>query len=75
MTSAFLKLNLNDFGKGLLVAVCTGAIVVVQKFVLDCGIACIDWTLVLNAGVAGGLAYLVKNLFTDTNGKLGRARR
>ena len=65
------KLNLNDFTKGLLMAILAGCLVVVTQAVQTCGINCVDWMIALNAGIAGGLAYLIKNLFTDDVGKLG----
>ena len=72
MTSNIFKLNLNDFFKGLLMAIGTGAILVIYTaFQSDCGLLCIDWMMALNAGIAGGLVYLIKNFFTDVEGKLG----
>ena len=61
--SNFLSLNWNDFGKGLLMAVLTPVLVVVQQSV-DAGSLVFNWKSLAIAAVAGGVAYLIKNLFT-----------
>lgn len=61
--SDFLKLNLNDILKGLLMAVLTPVIVVVQQS-LEAGIFVFDWKSIGVAALSGGVAYLVKNFFT-----------
>jgi len=71
MTSNFLDLNKNDLLKGLLMAIIGGALFTLQQAFNDCGIACISWVTMLNASLASGVAYLIKNYFTDHNGKLG----
>lgn len=72
MTSDIFKLNLNDFTKGLIMAFLASAVFVIYTAFTDsCGIQCVDWLNALNAGIAGAIAYLIKNYFTDHNGKLG----
>lgn len=48
-----------------------GALFTLQQAFNDCGIDCISWVTMLNASLASGVAYLIKNYFTDENGKLG----
>ena len=64
-TSNFLSLNWLDLGKGLLMAVLTPVFVIVQQS-LDLGVFTLDWKSIGLAGVAGGVAYLVKNFFTPS---------
>lgn len=63
--SSFLSLNWNDFGKGLLMAVLTPVLVLVQQSV-DAGSLVFNWKSLAIAAVAGGVAYLIKNLFTPS---------
>jgi len=61
--SDFLKLNLNDIFKGLLMAVLTPVVVVIQQS-LEAGVFVFDWKSIGLAALSGGVAYLVKNFFT-----------
>lgn len=61
--SNFLSLNLKDLLRGLLMAVLTPALVIVQQS-LESGTLTFNWTAIGMAAVAGGVAYLLKNLFT-----------
>lgn len=62
-TSNFLSLNWLDLGKGLLMAVLTPAVVIVQQSI-ESGEFTFDWKSIALASFAGGCAYLVKNFFT-----------
>lgn len=62
-TSNFLSLNLLDLAKGLLMAILTPVVVVVQQS-LELGVLTFDWKTILLSAVGGGLAYLVKNFLT-----------
>jgi hypothetical protein len=67
--SSFLSLNWDDFGKGLLVAFITALITGLYNL-LQSG-ASFDWiTLkpVLIASVGAGVAYILKNLFSNSEG-------
>ena len=64
MKSSFLRLNWFDLAKGLVVAIVAPALVVIQS-VWSSGVLNLDWKQLLSVGLAGGLAYLIKNLFTD----------
>lgn len=65
-TSNLFSLNWADFAKGLLMAVLTPVVVVIQQS-LDAGILTFDWKSIGIGALAGGLAYLVKNFFTSSN--------
>jgi hypothetical protein len=62
-TSNLFSLNWADFGKGLLMAILTPAMVVIQQS-LDAGVFVFDWKSIGLGAFAGGFAYLVKNFFT-----------
>jgi len=51
-----------DWLKGLLMAVLTPAIVIIQQTISE-GQLTFDWQTIGMAALAGGLAYLSKNLF------------
>lgn len=75
MNSSFFKLNLQDLGKGLVVAVLGVVLGALQQLITAHGFdfASYDWSMVINLAVTAGMAYIAKNLFSDTEGKfLGR---
>lgn len=61
--SKFLSLGARDFLRGLAIAILTPIIVIIQQS-LDAGILVFNWKTLLVSGIAGGLAYLLKNVFT-----------
>jgi hypothetical protein len=63
--SAFFNLNSQDFFKGLIVAV-LGAMVAIIAPSIQNGSLTFDWTAIWHTGVAAGVAYLGKNLFSAT---------
>lgn len=62
-TSKFLALNWADILKGLLMAILTPAVVIIQQS-LELGILIFDWKSIVTSSIGGGLAYLLKNFFT-----------
>lgn len=64
-TSNFLSLNWADLGKGLIVAILTPVIVAIQQS-LESGVLTLDWKVLGISAVGGGVAYLTKNLFTQS---------
>lgn len=56
------RLNWLDILKGFLIAFLGAGVIVLQQTVVT---GVIDWKNVLNVSIAGGLAYLIKNFFTD----------
>jgi Na+-translocating ferredoxin:NAD+ oxidoreductase RnfE subunit len=75
MASKFLRLNLKDFGKGLIVAVLIVVLGALQEALgahgLDFG--AYNWVGILDVAWQAAAAYLVKNALSDEEGKvLGR---
>lgn len=62
-TSKFLKLDFADILKGLLMAILTPAVVIIQQS-LELGIFTFEWKSIITASIGGGLAYLLKNFLT-----------
>ena len=62
------KLNLNDWSKGLIVAVLASVLQPVLV-VLQGGGLVFDWQAILTVGLTAGLAYVLKNLGTNTDGE------
>jgi hypothetical protein len=70
--SKYLNLNLADFVKGLIVAAGT-AILTALLPVLNTGNlpTLADLKVIAISGVAAGVTYLLKNLFTNSSGTAG----
>jgi len=62
-TSNFLSLNWLDLAKGLLMAILTPVVVIIQQSI-EAGVFTLDWKSIGLAAFGGGFAYLVKNFFT-----------
>lgn len=69
MNSSFLKLNLSDLQKALVLAVLTPVIGQIQQVVAS-GSLEFDWAYLGKLALSGLLGYLVKNYFSDASGKL-----
>jgi len=69
MQSTFLNLNTNDFIKGLVMAVLSTVITVVYQTV-ESGSLVFDWKSIGTMALTTALAYIMKNLFTNSTGKL-----
>ena len=72
MNSLFLRLGKSDLVKGLIVA-CIGAALGVIQPAIAAG-TIVDESVLKGAAMAAasaGLAYLMKNLFTNSQGKIG----
>jgi hypothetical protein len=65
--SNFLGLNLADILKGLIMAILTPSLVIVQQS-LSAGTLTFNWQAIGMAAVAGGVAYLLKNLLSNSEG-------
>lgn len=61
--SKLFSVNIKDILKGLLMAVLTPAVYIIQTS-LEAGSLTFNWHQIGLAAVAGGFAYLVKNFFT-----------
>ena len=69
MNSTFLNLNSSDFIKGLIMAVLTTVITVIYQTV-EAGSLTFDWKAIGTMALTSALAYIMKNLFTNSTGKL-----
>ena len=70
-TSKFLNLNIDDFTKGFVVAVLT-AILTYLLPALESGNYSFNWKQIGVSALTAGIAYLVKNLATNSNGQIGK---
>ena len=62
-SSKLFSINISDILKGLLMAVLTPAVYIIQSS-LEAGEWSFNWHNIAMAAVAGGVGYLVKNFFT-----------
>ena len=69
MDSSFLTLNTRDFVKGLFIAVITAVITVVYT-TIQTGTLSFDWKTISTTALSAALAYIMKNLFTNSNDQL-----
>jgi hypothetical protein len=67
MNSTFFNLNATDFIKGLLMAVLSSVITVVYQ-TIEAGSLVFDWKAIGTIALTSGLAYIMKNLFTNSTG-------
>lgn len=68
MNSPFLKLNVQDFLKGLIVAVGSSVVTILYN-TLQTGSLTFDWKQIGTVALSSALAYLMKNLFTNSKGE------
>ena len=61
--SEFLSLNLRDVLRGLIMAVLTPVVFIVQQS-LALGELTFNWKAIAIAALSGGVAYLIKSVFT-----------
>jgi len=67
--SPFGKLNLADIGKGLIVAVGSAVFSVIYA-TIQAGSLTFDWKAIGITALSAALAYLSKNLFTNSNNEI-----
>jgi len=70
--SKFLQIDLRDIGKSVAVAVVSAILVFVQQLIKDKGL---DWNIadfyqILDIAVLSALAYIGKNLMTNSSGEM-----
>lgn len=71
MNSEFLKLKKSDFWKGLIVAVLTACFTGLSSAITNAtDFASFNWQSVALASAGGFVAYIIKNLFTNSNGEM-----
>jgi len=67
-TSKLFTLTLSDFLKGLVVAVLAAALTILMQSI-QTGTFIIDWKAMIFTSIAAAIAYLIKNLGTNSEGK------
>ena len=63
------KLGLNDWQKGLIVAVLTAVLTVIYESISVGGLI-FDYKIVLTTGILAGISYLLKNVLTGSGGQI-----
>lgn len=72
--STFLNLNIQDLAKGLIVTMLTSVLTIAYQTV-SAGSLTFDWKAIGLAAITSGLAYLMKNLLTNSEGQfLGKEK-
>ncbi len=72
--STFLNLNIQDLAKGLIVTMLTSVLTIAYQTV-SAGSLTFDWKAIGLAALTSGLAYLMKNLLTNSEGQfLGKEK-
>ena len=69
MQSTLFTLNTTDFIKGLLMAVLSTVITIVYQTV-EAGSLVFDWKAIGTMALTSALAYIMKNLLTNSDGQL-----
>ena len=62
-------IKLSDWWRGLIVAIATTPLTIIYQSI-STGILTFDWKAIGTTAIAGGIAYLLKNLATGEGGKL-----
>ena len=70
--SGFLKLNLKDFIKGLIVAVVSGVFTFLAQALSVQGFdfTSFDWSQIIRIAIVCFMSYTAKNLMSDSEGKV-----
>jgi hypothetical protein len=72
--STFFNLNIQDLAKGLIVTVLTSVLTIAYNTV-NAGSLTFDWKAIGLTALTSGLAYLMKNLLTNSEGQfLGKEK-
>jgi hypothetical protein len=67
MKSAFASLNIQDFFKGLIVAILT-ALVTFLYNTMDSGELVFNWKQIITTSLTASLAYIIKNYLSNSEG-------
>ncbi len=62
-------IKLSDWWRGLIVAVATAPLTIIYQSV-SAGTLIFDWKAIVTTALAGGIAYLMKNLATGSGGSI-----
>lgn len=64
-------IKLSDWQRGLIVAILTTPLTIIYQSVTATPVTLVfDWKSIIGAAIAGGLAYVLKNFGTGSNGNL-----
>lgn len=66
-------LHLNDFTRGLLIAVIAPVLIFIEQMITEQNINTVNWEAMGLSAFASGLAYILKNLGTNSDGKILKA--
>lgn len=78
MKTKFMTLNWKEVLGGLLYAVVGGAIfqlVNIVNAMTSLAVDQIDWTVIVKAGIAAGLTYILQHFFTNSKGQFLRGEK
>ena len=62
-------IKLGDWWRGLIIAIATTPLTIIYQSI-SAGTLTFDWKAIVTTGIAGGIAYLLKNLGTGEGGRL-----
>lgn len=73
MNSPLFKLDVRDIVKGLVVAVLTATVAALGNALNmpNFDLFSYDWTSLISVGVTAGIAYILKNVLSDEQGRVG----
>ncbi len=63
------NIKISDFWRGFVVAIATTPLTIIYQSI-SAGAFTFDWKAIIGAAMAGGIAYLLKNLATGQGGNL-----
>jgi len=64
-------LKISDWWRGLIVALVTAPLTIIYQSLMATPVTLVfDWKAITGAALAGGVAYLLKNLGTGTGGQI-----
>ena len=69
MFTALGNIKISDWWRGLIVAIIMVPLTIIYDSVILGGLT-FDWKKIVAAAIAGGVAYIIKNLATGANGNL-----
>lgn len=67
--SEFLKLNILDLVKGIITAAFAAVLAIIYPIV-ESGSLVFDWGMIWKAALLAAVSYLLKQLFTNSDGQL-----
>jgi hypothetical protein len=63
--------KLGDWGRGLVIAIITSPLTIIYQSLTSTPITLVfDWKAIVGTAMAGGIAYVLKNLATGSGGQI-----